>query len=67
VSRDTICFNKGGDKNGCLDRAIFLAVDSATDIDKDRFSGIIGLGPMGDVARVPAFVEQASGMGGIAG
>ena len=38
--------------------AVMLAVDEATDIEKDKFSGIVGLGPRSDVARIPAFVEQ---------
>jgi len=33
------------------------SVNEATDIDKDKFSGIIGLGPKSDVGRMPSFVE----------
>ena len=32
---------------------------------KDKFSGIVGLGPMSDIARMPAFLEQASAMGSV--
>ena len=47
--------------------ATFLAVDEASEIDKDRFSGIIGLSPMSDVKRMPAFVEQFADLGGVGG
>ena len=51
-----------------MNKAIFLAVNQATDIEKDRFSGVIGLGPRTDVSRIPTFVEQvADNMGGIGG
>ena len=45
----------------------FLSVDEATDIDKDKFSGIMGLSPKSDVARIPAFVEQVADLGGVGG
>jgi len=67
VSKDSICFNQSGDVNSCVKGATFLAVKEATDIDKDKFSGIIGLGPKSDVARMPAFIEQAAGLGGVGG
>lgn len=35
-----------------------MAVEEATDIEKDKFSGIVGLGPKSDQARMPSFVEQ---------
>lgn len=66
VSKDNICFTKDGNKNACV-TSTFLAVKEATDIDKDRFSGIVGLSPMSDVARLPAFIEQAAGLGGVDG
>lgn len=47
--------------------ATFLAVDEASEIDKDRFSGIVGLSPMSDVKRMPAFVEQIADIGGVGG
>lgn len=47
--------------------ATFLAVDEASEIDKDRFSGIVGLSPMSDVKRMPAFVEQIADLGGVGG
>lgn len=66
VSKDTICF--GGAKDSpCIDGATFLAVDEASDIDKDKFSGIVGLGPKSDQARMPAFVEQMGDLGGVGG
>jgi hypothetical protein len=34
-----------------------LDVDEATDIEKDKFSGIIGLAPQSDTGKLPAFVE----------
>ena len=40
-----------------MNHAQFLAVDEATDIDKDKFSGIIGLAPQSDTGKLPAFVE----------
>jgi hypothetical protein len=67
VSKDNICFVKeSADPNSCVSTT-FLAVDQASDIDKDKFSGIIGLGPKSDVARLPAFIEQAAGLGGVGG
>ena len=66
VSKDKICLNETGDENGCV-TGTFLAVKEATDIEKDKFSGIVGLGPKSDVARMPAFVEQLEEMGGVGG
>jgi hypothetical protein len=40
-----------------MNHAQFLAVDEATDIEKDRFSGIVGLAPSSDTGKLPAFVE----------
>ena len=65
VSKDKICFNQEG-KN-CLYGATMLAVNEATDVEKDKFSGLIGLGPKSDVGRVPAFVEQMAQLGGAGG
>ena len=48
----------------------FLAVDEASDIDKDKFSGIVGLGPMSDEKRLLSFIQQmssGSGLGGVGG
>lgn len=56
VSRDRVCFSDDP-KQSCLLGATFLSVNEATDIDKDKFSGIIGLGPKSDVGRMPSFVE----------
>lgn len=66
VSKDNFCFIQGADRNACV-ATTFLAVNQATDIEKDKFSGIIGLGPKSDVSRLPAFIEQASGLGGVGG
>mmetsp|Transcript_42639 Transcript_42639/g.65393 ORF Transcript_42639/g.65393 Transcript_42639/m.65393 type:complete len:128 (+) Transcript_42639:415-798(+) len=65
VSKDNVCFTEGDDKS-CL-ATTFLSVDEATDIDKDKFSGIVGLGPKSDVARMPAFIEQVADLGGVGG
>jgi hypothetical protein len=63
VSKDTVCFAE----KQCLSGATFLAVDEASEIDKDRFSGIVGLSPLSDVKRMPAFVEQIADLGGVGG
>jgi len=55
VARDQVCFS--GDKGGQCMATTLLAVQEATDIEKDKFSGIVGLGPRSDVGRMPAFVE----------
>ena len=55
VSKDQICFSE--DSKSCMSGVNFLAVDEATDIDKDKFSGIVGLGPMSDEKRMPSFIE----------
>lgn len=56
VSQDQVCFSADDDK-ACLSGATFLAVNEATDIEKDKFSGIVGLSPQSDLGRIPAFVE----------
>jgi hypothetical protein len=43
LARESICLTKTADS--CIDKVSFIAVDHATDIEKDRFSGIIGLSP----------------------
>ena len=46
VSKDNICFTKDAkNQNSCVQGATFLAVKEATDIEKDKFSGIVGLSP----------------------
>lgn len=50
-----------------MHNSVFLAVKEATDIEKDKFSGIIGLGPKSDVGRMPSFIEQVAGLGGVGG
>lgn len=50
-----MCFSE--DPKSCMSNVNFLAVDEATDIDKDKFSGIVGLGPMSDEKRMPSFIE----------
>jgi hypothetical protein len=32
-------------------------VSEASDIEKDKFSGIVGLSPKSDIGRIPAFIE----------
>lgn len=66
VSKDKICFSDDP-KKSCLSGATFLSVNEATDIEKDKFSGIIGLGPKSDVGRMPSFVEQLANLGGEGG
>lgn len=66
VSKDRICFSDDP-KVSCLSGATFLSVNEATDIEKDKFSGIIGLGPKSDVGRMPSFVEQVAMLGGEGG
>lgn len=56
LSQDQVCFS-ADDNKACLSGATFLAVNEATDIEKDKFSGIVGLSPQSDLGRVPAFVE----------
>ena len=66
VSKDLVCFSE--DSNTCINNAVFLAVDQATDIEKDAFSGVIGLGPKSDVGRIPTFLDQIQdGIGGVGG
>ena len=57
VSKDLMCFTDKESKNGCIHNGLFLAVKEATDIEKDKFSGIVGLGPKSDVGRMPSFIE----------
>lgn len=66
VSKDRICFSSDPAMS-CLSGATFLSVNEATDIEKDKFSGIIGLGPKSDVGRMPSFVEQMANLGGEGG
>jgi saccharopepsin len=63
-----MCFSENKEaKNGCVHNAVFLAVKEATDIEKDKFSSIVGLGPKSDVGRMPSFIEQVAGLGGVGG
>jgi len=55
VAKDKICFSQ--ESKQCLSGAIMLAVNEASDVEKDKFSGLVGLSPMSDSGRVPAFVE----------
>ena len=61
---DQICFTK--DKSVCLDNVEFLAVNNASDIERDEFSGIAGLAPDSHVRVtngskvLPAFIDQLS-------
>ena len=67
MSSDQICFGKKKASGTCMQGATMLAVDEATDVEKDKFSGIIGLGPASDVKRIPAFLEQIDTLGGVGG
>jgi len=56
VAQDTVCFSP--DPLSCIENASFIAVDSAKDIEKDQFSGLIGLSPLKlDSSSVPAFIN----------
>jgi hypothetical protein len=43
IAQETVCFSK--DQLSCVSSASFIAVDQASEVGKDRFSGIIGLSP----------------------
>tara|TARA_B110000305_G_C19174288_1_gene508855 strand:+ start:214 stop:537 length:324 start_codon:yes stop_codon:yes gene_type:complete len=43
VAQDTVCFTPEG--LSCIEETTFVAVDTAADLEKDRFSGIVGLSP----------------------
>ena len=43
IAKDNICFTTTG--LDCIDNVSFIAVDSATDIGKDKFSALVGLAP----------------------
>ena len=45
----------------------FLAVYEANDIEKDKFSGIVGLAPASDTGKIKSFVEQVEDMNGEGG
>jgi len=52
-----VCFSS--DKLSCIENASFIAVDSAKDIGRDRFSGIVGLSPFqGESSGLPSFISQ---------
>lgn len=55
VAQDSVCFTK--DDFSCIESAQFIAVENAKDIDKDQFSGLIGLSPLKlETSSVPAFI-----------
>lgn len=57
VAQDTVCFTPEG--LSCIEDTTFVAVDTAADLEKDRFSGIVGLSPFQpDSANVPTFLSQ---------
>ena len=43
VAQDTVCFTPDG--LSCIENTIFVAVNTPSDLNKDTFSGIIGLLP----------------------
>lgn len=54
---DNVCFTR--ESFSCIEDAQFIAVEKARDIDRDQFSGLIGLSPMKlDGSSVPAFITQ---------
>ena len=57
MAQDTVCFSS--DSLSCIDNAEFIAVENAKDIDRDQFSGLIGLSPLKlESSKVPAFITQ---------
>ena len=57
IAQETICMAK--DELSCIQGATFIAVDSAGGVDKDKFSGIVGLSPFqAEASNVPAFITQ---------
>jgi len=56
VAQDSVCFTR--EDFTCISDTTFVAVDTAEDLDKDRFSGIVGLSPFnGDTSNVPTFLS----------
>lgn len=62
IATDTLCFTKTGVE--CIDDVQFIAVEDASDIGNDRFSGIIGLAPTNENAdtKLPSFISQGESM-----
>lgn len=66
IARDQICFSNNKVSDICVDQLEFLSVNSATDIEKDQFSGIVGLSPgsqkseVNGMPQLPSFIEQIS-------
>lgn len=57
IAQETVCFTKDG--LSCIENVSLIAVDQATDVSKDRFSGIVGLSPFqADASNMPAFITQ---------
>lgn len=50
-----------------MHRGEFLAVSEANDIEKDKFSGIVGLAPASDTGKIKSFVEQVEDLNGEGG
>jgi hypothetical protein len=58
IAQETICFSQN--ELTCISGASFIAVDQASDVGKDRFSGIVGLSPyQAEASNMPAFITQA--------
>jgi hypothetical protein len=50
-----VCFSP--DPLSCIENISFIAVDDASDIDKDKFSGLVGLSPTSlEKSNVPPFI-----------
>ena len=43
IAQETVCFTNDG--LSCIENVSLIAVDQASDVGADRFSGIVGLSP----------------------
>ena len=61
MAQDQVCFTNNVDK---CDSYKFLLVDGGNELQKDQFSGIIGLAPPSseEKSTVPAFISQFNNM-----
>jgi len=53
-AKDTFCFGQG---THCVPDVNFINVASGTDMDVDKFSGLIGLAPTGVDNKMPSFLS----------
>ena len=59
ISQDSVCFDSKG--ANCIENVSFIAVDKASDIANDRFSGLVGLSPFYAESNpnLPSFISQS--------